>query len=493
MTEMEKAHAGVLTSQEAELPLGKRTPKPSLRAREASASTDVDGRDAEGEEKTTAKKRAKKPGKRAGKKSDAETVSQAKRRKEAARSEQEGAETAEILSQLPESYSTETHDTMESPENIQATSQEHSSSTETHDTMESPENIQVTSQEHSSSTKVKSHHKVMVNTASQTGANEELEAAVEGVVKKYMTDFSRRMASVELAVTSMDLALKNFLQRKSDKGKRRSDVFRESPMPEALGQAIRAASDAGFTGNSPDAWTHSTDSNTTQTTFLQQLQSPQTPYSPRLLRLEAPQPQNNGINHLSPQQLNNSINHLSPQQVNNGINHLPPQQVNNGINHLSPQQVNNGINHLPPQQVNNGINPPPAASAFNQQSNSAQSTPMVPVGDPSRAVFVTPSQMAKALGGDKATESWKARTMAGYLFTTEEMTCNNVTGDDALSLGKLDPNRIEAIIEWTAAVHKPTPAESEKKKFRQTLISALNMKCRFIRNPPKKKAVQSDK
>ncbi|CAH1242560.1 Hypp6842 [Branchiostoma lanceolatum] len=63
----------------------------------------------------------------------------------------------------------------------------------------------------------------------------------------------------------------------------------------------------------------------------------------------------------------------------------------------------------------------------------------MPGGNASRGVF------AKSLGGEKSTESWKARTMAGFLFTNELKTCNNVTGDD--TLGKLDPNRIEAIID----------------------------------------------
>jgi len=70
----------------------------------------------------------------------------------------------------------------------------------------------------------------------------------------------------------------------------------------------------------------------------------------------------------------------------------------------------------------------------------------VSVGNPARGVAVTSAQMAKAWGTSSTTNTARARAMAGFLFSTSEMTNNSVNGDAEKGWGKLDQNRVEAII-----------------------------------------------
>ncbi|XP_035681014.1 actin cytoskeleton-regulatory complex protein pan1-like [Branchiostoma floridae] len=280
--------------------------------------------------------------------------------------------------------------------------------------------------------------KVLVTTATQTDHTQqkEFEAAVEGVVKKHMAEVNTRLAAIEVTMQA-------FVQRKTDKARRRlSEVqqagsSRDSPFPEAVGAAMRS-----LTGYSPhtsnDSWTDY---------GLQTFPSPppQSPFIP------SPHPSSTITSLLPP----STITSPPPSST---ITSPPPSSTI-----TSPPAASSTITSAPPAQ-NNG---------------SQQSTQMVSVGNPARGVAVTSAQMAKAWGTSSTTNTARARAMAGFLFSTSEMTNNSVNGDAEKGWGKLDQNRVEAIIEWTTEV-------ATTSLTRQALISALNGKCRNVRNPPPK-------
>eukprot|EP00058_Branchiostoma_floridae_P015281 XP_002600769.1 hypothetical protein BRAFLDRAFT_95057 [Branchiostoma floridae] len=367
--------------------------------------------------------KAKKPRGKAASNSGAETISAAKRRKEKALQAEERAETVEILGQLA-------NDTAET---ISAAKRRKEKALQAE---ERAETVEILGQ--------------LANDTEEEAPNGDndpddedinsgsFEAAVEGVVKKHMAEVNTRLAAIEVTMQA-------FVQRKTDKARRRlSEVqqagsSRDSPFPEAVGAAMRS-----LTGYSPhtsnDSWTDY---------GLQTFPSPppQSPFIP------SPHP-------------SSTITSLLPPST---ITSPPPSST------ITSPPASSTITS--PPAASSTITSPPAASSTitsappAQNNGSQQSTQMVSVGNPARGVAVTSAQMAKAWGTSSTTNTARARAMAGFLFSTSEMTNNSVNGDAEKGWGKLDQNRVEAIIEWTTEV-------ATTSLTRQALISALNGKCR---------------
>ncbi|KAI8516459.1 hypothetical protein Bbelb_050400 [Branchiostoma belcheri] len=112
------------------------------------------------------------------------------------------------------------------------------------------------------------------------------------------------------------------------------------------------------------------------------------------------------------------------------------------------------------------------------------------------AISERKAKLKRLLGEDaiqERTSSSSRVTMTNIIvngnFTTgtankKKLRTNNVAGDVDKCIGKLDENRVQAIIKWEAAVAK----EEATNKFRHGITSELNTKCGFSRNARPKKS-----